>query len=117
MKRFIFICAAMILLFAANSSGTSYYQSDQLQTFTVQQTHNPTSSEIMQAEQTSDQFQPVVVLIRLRNEVIASPLIQPPVYCNPDYGLCSLNSYNLLTSGSLNKIYKAFRPVELVMRN
>jgi len=39
MKKFLFICVALIAFLATNASGTNYQPTDQLQTFVVQQ-HN-----------------------------------------------------------------------------
>ena len=91
MRRFIFICVAMIALFATNASGTKNQVTDQLQTHYTVVDH---------------QFQPAITPVHFETTAVVQVPEAIPVnyissnldvahkaYHNPDYGLCSHFNY------------------------
>lgn len=104
MKRFFFICVALIAFAATNASGTNYQATSQLQT-------------CYQADH------PIVLLpaISVAEYVFEAPavkavgfitpadqeiwvLFKPAVYHNPDYGLCSFNRFLLSNDYQINRM-------------
>lgn len=106
MKRFLLICVALIGFMATNASGT-YHQTDQLQTFGVQQHDCQIQATAIVPTLTTQ-----VVQVQTDSMPFEKPIVQKiafvDVYRNPDYGLCSyskigLNKYNTLSQNDYGK--------------
>jgi len=112
MKRFIIICAALIVLFATNSSGTSYQQLDELRTFIVQKNADQMQPAIVNQIQADEVQQFTVIGCGSISKAIQVGV--KDVYCDPDYGLCRLFSSNKNLQSTAKNSYL---PVQIVLRN
>lgn len=91
MRRFIFICVALIAFFATNASGTGYQPTDQLQTHSIVQADLPVISPAVFIE---NNVQPIVrnYTLMLVEKQKALDVGYSAVFKYPDYGLKSLNA-------------------------
>lgn len=93
MKRFIFICVALIAFAATNASGTNYQATDQLQT--CYQADHPIvllpAIHIAEYVFEAPAVKAVGLITPADQEIWV--LFKPAVYHNPDYGLCRLNKF------------------------
>lgn len=98
MKRFFFICVALIAFASANASGTNYQPTDQLQTCYQMQHPIVLLPAINVAEFAFEA--PAIKAIKLITPADwkVQGLFKPLVYHNPDYGLNSYNRFVLINS-------------------
>lgn len=92
MKRFFFICVALIAFAATNASGTGYQPTEQLQTH--YQAHSPTAQlpVLSVVEFVFDAVALNAVEMKAVVDCKAQQIFKPIAYHNPDYGL---NRYSL----------------------
>lgn len=93
MKRFFFICVALIAFAATNASGTSYQPADQLQTCYQMQHPIVLMPALNVAEYAFEA--PTVKTFELITPAVwkVQGLFKPVVYHNPDYGRCSSSRF------------------------